>query len=177
MNPNKEKITSVLTDGRVFYIPFYQRAYVWGVKLWRRFIKDMEYISSHDEEYFLGSIILKDLGADGSTATDRQEVIDGQQRLTTFAIFMKVLSLRDASTHNIFDRKFRLDDGRLTIKHSLSDKDAFEKIANLTEDTSLDGEETSNLIKAYNYFRANVDCEKIKINNILAKTVVISIYL
>ena len=54
MTPSKEKITKVLSDGRVFYIPFYQRAYVWDEKMWRRFIRDMEYISHSDEEYFFG---------------------------------------------------------------------------------------------------------------------------
>ena len=176
MNPQKEKLTGVLVDGRVFYVPFYQRAYVWNVKLWKRFIKDMEYVTVTPEEYFLGSIILKDKGAEG-IETDRQEVIDGQQRLTTIAIFMKVLSLRDPSVHNLFDKKFRLDDGTLTIKHSLSDKDAFEKIANLTEDISLEGEDDSNLIKAYNYFRANIDLTKININSIQARTVFICIHL
>jgi len=173
MNATKEKISKVFMDGRVFYIPFYQRAYVWTDKLWERFRDDMEYISSHDEEYFFGSIILKDLGEKG-IETDRQEVVDGQQRITTMAVYIKVLSLRDPNIH-LFDKKFRLDDNSLTIRHSQLDRDAFELIADLTEDVPLDGE--SNLIKAYNYFRANIDTEKIDINKILARAVFITINL
>ena len=176
MTPGKEKITKVLSDGRVFYIPFYQRAYVWDEKLWQRFVKDMEYISSVDEEYFFGAIILKDKGNDG-LELDRQTVIDGQQRLTTFALFIKVVSLKDCNAAHLFGKKFRLDDGRLTIRHSLADKDAFEKIANLQEDVALEGEESSNLIKAFNYIREHVEISKIDINNIMARTVFISINL
>ena len=176
MTPGKEKITKVLSDGRVFYIPFYQRAYVWDERLWQRFVKDMEYISSVNEEYFFGAIILKDKGNDG-LELDRQTVIDGQQRLTTFALFIKVVSLKDSNAAHLFGKKFRLDDGRLTIRHSLADKDAFEKIANLQEDVALEGEESSNLIKAFNYIRERVDISKIDINNIMARTVFISINL
>lgn len=176
MTPGKEKITKVLSDGRVFYIPFYQRAYVWDERLWQRFVKDMEYISSVNEEYFFGAIILKDKGNDG-LELDRETVIDGQQRLTTFALFIKVVSLKDGNAAHLFGKKFRLDDGRLTIRHSLADKDAFEKIANLQEDKVLEGEENSNLIKAFNYIREHVDISKIDINNIMARTVFISINL
>lgn len=175
MTPSKEKITKVLSDGRVFYIPFYQRAYVWDEKMWRRFIRDMEYISHSDEEYFFGSIILKDRGHEGEEY-DRQTVIDGQQRLTTFAIFIKVMGLKDATIH-LFEKRFMLDDNSLTIRHSLADKEAFEKIAYQTEDKAIQGEETSNLIKAFNFFRDNVDTAKINVNNIMSRTVFISINL
>lgn len=176
MTPGKEKITKVLSDGRVFYIPFYQRAYVWDERLWLRFVKDMEYISSVDEEYFFGAIILKENGHEGDEL-DREIVIDGQQRLTTFALFIKVISLKDNSAAHLFGKKFRLDNGKLTIRHSLADKDAFEKIANLQEDKAIEGSENSNLIKAFNFIREHVDIAKIDINNIMARTVFISINL
>lgn len=175
MTPSKEKITKVLSDGRVFYIPFYQRAYVWDEKMWLRFIKDMEYISHSDEEYFFGSIILKDRGHKGEEF-DRQTVIDGQQRLTTFALFIKVLGLRDSNIH-LFEKRFMLDDNSLTIRHSLADKEAFERIAYHQKAEPIDGEDTSNLIKAFNFFLNKVDISKIDVNNIMAHTVFISINL
>lgn len=176
MQPSKVSIPQLLADGHTFYVPFYQRAYVWTEKLWSRFIRDMEYISKTDEEYFIGSVILKKLGADG-IETARWAVVDGQQRLTTLAIFYKVISLKDPSLHNPFDKRFRLDNNELTIKHSLNDKEAFGKIANLTQDIELDGEDKSNLIKAYNYFRNNVDVSKINHLHIQARLWFIAIYL
>ena len=176
MQPNKVSIPQLLADGTGFYVPFYQRAYVWKEKLWDRFIRDMEYISKTDEEYFIGSVILKKMGANG-IETARWSVVDGQQRLTTLAIFYKVISLKNPNAHNPFDKRFRLDDDSLSIKHSLNDKEAFEKIANLESDVELPGADSSNLIKAYNYFRTHVDPEKIQILNIQARLWFVAIYL
>ena len=176
MQPSKVSIPQLLADGHTFYVPFYQRAYVWTEKLWSRFIRDMEYISKTDEEYFIGSVILKKLGASG-IETARWAVVDGQQRLTTLAVFYKVISLKDPNLHNPFDKRFRLDNNDLSIKHSLNDKEAFDKIANLTQDVELDGGDKSNLIKAYNYFRNNVDVSKINHLHIQARLWFIAIYL
>ena len=176
MQPSKVSIPQLLADGHTFYVPFYQRAYVWTEKLWSRFIRDMEYISKTDEEYFIGSVILKKLGPSG-IETARWAVVDGQQRLTTLAVFYKVISLKDPSLHNPFDKRFRLDNNDLSIKHSLNDKEAFDKIANLTQDVELDGGDKSNLIKAYNYFRNNVDVSKINHLHIQARLWFIAIYL
>lgn len=176
MQPSKVSIPQLLADGHTFYVPFYQRAYVWTEKLWSRFIRDMEYISRTDEEYFIGSVILKKLGADG-IETARWSVVDGQQRLTTLAIFYKVISLKDPNLHYPFDKRFRMDNNELSIKHSLNDKEAFEKIANHTQDVELDGADKSNLIKAFNYFRNNVDVSKINHLNIQARLWFIAIYL
>ena len=176
MQPAKANIPQLLPDEFRFCIPFYQRAYVWTEKLWMRFIRDMEYISKTPEEYFIGSVILKKLNTEGNEAS-RWSIVDGQQRLTTLAIFYKVLSLKNPSLHNPFDKRFRDDDGQLTIKHSLNDKEAFEMVANLTEDVALPGSETSNLIKAYNYFRENIDITKINFYNIQQRLWFIAIYL
>ena len=176
MNPAKESIAKLLADGTTFYIPFYQRAYVWTEKLWSRFIRDMEYITQKDEEYFIGSVILKKMEPKG-VETERWEIVDGQQRLTTLAIFYKVISLKNPTLHNPFDKRFRLENGELNIRHSYNDKDAYEKIANLTEDTRLEGEKTSNLIKAFNYFRDNIDVNKINHTHIQSRLWFISIYL
>lgn len=176
MQPSKVSITQLFAAGHSFYVPFYQRAYVWTEKLWSRFLHDMEYISKTEEEYFIGSVILKKLGANG-IETARWSVVDGQQRLTTLAIFYKVLSLKNSTLHNPFDKRFRLDDSSLNIKHSLIDKEAFEKITNLTSDVYLENAENSNLIAAYNYFWGNVDINKINILNIQARLWFIAIYL
>lgn len=176
MNPQKVSITQLLADGHTFYVPFYQRAYVWTEKLWSRFIRDMEYISKTDEEYFIGSVILKKLGAEG-VETAKWSIVDGQQRLTTLALFYKVVSLKNPALHNPFDKRFRLDNDELSIKHSLNDKEAFEKIANLEKDIELEGGDKSNLIKAYNYFRDNIDINKVNHLNIQARLWFIAIYL
>ena len=161
MDPKKVNITQLIADGHVFYVPFYQRAYVWPEKLWNRFIKDMEYISKMDEDYFIGSVILKKKDDEKSSLFNNWDVVDGQQRLTTLAIFYKVISLKNPFARNPFDKRFRLEDNELNIRHSYNDKDAYSRIAALTEDKDIEGEGNSNLIRAFNYFRNNVDIDKV----------------
>ena len=174
MEPKRLDIAQLFAEGHSFFVPFYQRAYVWGKKLWDRFIRDMEYISCHDEEYFMGSIILKSLDAEDKAK--EWSIVDGQQRVTTLAIFYKVLSLKCENVHNRFDKRFRQDNNDLTIHHSLNDKEAFETVANLTKAEKIDSA-SNNIINAYNYFLDNVDTSKINLTNIQNRLWFIVIYL
>ena len=176
MQPTKATIDQLLAPGTAMYVPFYQRAYVWKKPLWQRFIRDMEYISCTDEEYFIGSTILKKREPKDSE-TMSWSIVDGQQRITTFAIFFKVIDLKDTNSHHPFDQTFRLYDNTLKIKHSMIDSEAFERIANQNKDEKLDGEERSNLIRAYNYFQEHLDIRKIDLLNIKRRLWFISINL
>lgn len=172
MTPEKLDIDKLFADGHIFYVPFYQRAYVWNEQLWNRFLHDMEYISCHEEEYFMGSVILKKINDQRNWS-----IVDGQQRLTTLAIFYKVLSLKCPNLHNPFDKRFRQDNNDITIHHSMNDKTAFETVANLVKDEELDRNSSSKIFKAYNYFRDNLDINKIDLNNIRNRLWFIAIYL
>lgn len=175
MEPKRLDIAQLFAEGYSFYVPFYQRAYVWGPKLWNRFIRDMEYISCHDEEYFMGSIILKNKNVEDKGK--ELSIVDGQQRVTTLAIFYKVLSLKCADVHNRFDKRFRQDNNELTIHHSLNDKEAFEAVANLTKCEKINSGSTNNIIKAYNFFFDSIDTSKINLTNIQDRLWFIVIYL
>lgn len=131
----------------------------------------MEFISKEyaDEEhgYFLGSIILKqELGPVDSSVSDTRTIVDGQQRLTTIAIFLKVLYLQ-LNKDTQFRRKFCLDDDDETvaIKHSHIDCRDFEQILHLKNIENING--NSGIIKAYNYFKKYIKIEKLDINSIL----------
>ena len=171
MEAGKKKITDIFNGGRLLKVPFFQRAYVWGEEQWERLLADMEFISKEyaDEEhgYFLGSIILKqELGPVDSSVSDTRTIVDGQQRLTTIAIFLKVLYLQ-LNRDTQFRRKFCLDDDDETvaIKHSHIDCQDFEHILHLKQIENING--NSNIIKAYNYFKKNIKIEKLDINSIL----------
>lgn len=65
-----------------YFIPKYQREYVWGKNNWELLFDD---IISNDNNHFLGSIICINTKTD-AVDNDRLELIDGQQRMTTLSI-------------------------------------------------------------------------------------------
>jgi len=80
-----------------FLIPEYQRSYVWKSDNINDLLDDLWYAYNNrrSDEYFLGSLVLKKTN---EKKFNEYEVLDGQQRLTTFFIFMSVL--RDLTNNN-----------------------------------------------------------------------------
>jgi len=123
MDAGKRTINEIFNGSRILEIPFFQRAYVWGETQWERLLEDVESVSRTRTPYFLGSVILKQQLTDTSgTVGDIRTVIDGQQRLTTLSILLKVLCLKNDSLRK-FDRRFRLDDDRTVLQHNHNDID------------------------------------------------------
>lgn len=77
-----------------FVIPEYQRSYVWDTDNIQDLLDDLWYAYKNkpNDEYFLGSLVLKKTE---EKEFNEYEVLDGQQRLTTFFLLMAVL--RDKS--------------------------------------------------------------------------------
>ena len=91
---------SKLIEEYKFFIPEYQRAYSWTEKQIALFIADISEHAEHtrdagkDSQYYLGHYILED-DTNGKFA-----IVDGQQRLTTIAIFLAVCQfLKNSPTH------------------------------------------------------------------------------
>ena len=173
MKANDLFLLKVFSTHTVFEIPYYQRAYVWEEENWKRFLEDMENISLVEKPYFIGSLILKQKETEtGSKYGDVRVVIDGQQRLTTITIFFKVLSLKRNRPQIFNDFLITIsdesDEKEISIHHNHIDKEAFNKIVNLTElvDLSVNEEgkkidSPNRIIQLYNYFYKNLNVEKI----------------
>ena len=170
MNAGKVLISNIFNGANLLEIPFYQRAYVWKEEQWLRFLEDMEYVTKAKKQYFLGSVILKNGESphpwDGFSA--RKIVIDGQQRLTTFMIFMKVLCLKTNEIKS-FDKRFRLEDDSIALKHGRNDVIAFEKVMEQEKAEAIDNPSPeSRIISAYNFFVNNLNPDKIERNTVSA---------
>jgi uncharacterized protein with ParB-like and HNH nuclease domain len=85
-----EKIGSIF-NGNKFIIPTYQRKYSWTdieqIALWQ----DIEESIKDKMNHFLGTLSFKENQAEGLTTDNVYEIIDGQQRITTLFILLKVL--------------------------------------------------------------------------------------
>lgn len=90
IEPKLQTIGVYLRKTDIFTIPEYQRAYSWTTSHCDKLWLDVEnYISQNAEDpYFFGTIII-----DCSTA-GRLNLIDGQQRTTTFFLLLKAMHLR-----------------------------------------------------------------------------------
>ena len=88
MENGQKTIKSLFAARRIFNIPKYQRAYAWGKKHLEEFVADLQN-QPIDKDYFFGSILFQDQGV--SAGFDHIDIVDGQQRITTLVIFMKLL--------------------------------------------------------------------------------------
>lgn len=98
MDAKDHPVISVLGDQRRFIVPIYQRQYSWGEARLKPFWDDV--VAKAEEalegkpkfSHYMGALILAP-GGDGFTigTTPQVQVVDGQQRLTTFQLFLAAL--------------------------------------------------------------------------------------
>jgi len=88
MENGQKAISDLFEPRRVFNIPKYQRAYAWESKQLQDFIDDLDnQIIGRD--YFFGTILLQI--RDNERHFKVIDIVDGQQRLTTLTVFMRLL--------------------------------------------------------------------------------------
>lgn len=177
-----KKIDELFKIDRVKYrLPIYQRRYVWDEKNWEHLWKDLTSIikdkyerSLKVQDHFTGVIVTR-------AKEDRKiEIVDGQQRLTTFQIIL--CAIRDACKNTygsigLFEQIADRADER--IRNSTGNVESLELYkllptegADLKAFRSLVGEkqeESNGLIKkAYNHFKKEIvtyvrgDAEKMR---------------
>ncbi|MBR3078584.1 MAG: DUF262 domain-containing protein [Prevotella sp.] len=180
MEATKQQIASIFNGHRVLEVPFYQRSYVWKIEQWQRFLEDMEFITHCNQDYFLGSVILKQQMTDMGESNDHRTIIDGQQRFTTLALFAKSLCLKtndiDTFNQHFTVRNKKKGTKSLALIHSLNDRADFEKILALEEDVPIE-DAHSNILNCYNFFQENINIEKLDIDTLMAHIVFIAIEL
>lgn len=76
--------------GYIFEVPNYQRCYVWEVQEVDAYLKDIDYCYeqnqyTHQYDHFFGQMILR-LTEENRASRQHFEIVDGQQRLTTFTL-------------------------------------------------------------------------------------------
>ncbi|WP_226528159.1 DUF262 domain-containing protein [Metabacillus niabensis] len=86
---NKQSVKQLLETGKVnrFIIPEYQRPYAWSDEQIQTLFDDLvEYTENNNEStYFLGTIVSYE------NENDEQEIIDGQQRITSLFLLLRAL--------------------------------------------------------------------------------------
>ena len=154
MDAGKRNIADIFNKGRLLQIPFFFFCYVWEKENWERFHNDMLDTAHSQKNYFLGSVILKskEMPADAQIG-DCRSVIDGQQRLTTIALYFKALT-EAKQKDNIYESTFYNWAHEFILQHNHMDNEIFQAIVtdNLTDDLETKYA-SNNVLKCYRYFQ------------------------
>jgi uncharacterized protein with ParB-like and HNH nuclease domain len=89
MQNGNVKIKDLFNGDRIFNIPKYQRAYAWEEEENLAYFLDDLKNQRSEKSYFLGTLLFHERKSRGEY--EFVDVVDGQQRLTTIIIFMKVI--------------------------------------------------------------------------------------
>ena len=174
MEVSKKTLRFFCKDSEKYEIPYFQRPYVWDEEEWRNLLSSL--LESDDDTHFLGTLIVKSIENKKSTEDRFYSVVDGQQRITTLLILLKVcleiiekeaektdkeISYIKNIKNALFYRKNEYEEvdvskAEIKLKHSINDSKSFDAIirGNI-KDKELDEDiKESNLYKCYQYFRA-----------------------
>ncbi|WRC17880.1 DUF262 domain-containing protein [Helicobacter pylori] len=113
-----------------YQIPTYQRPYQWTEENCEKLLDDLlsSYECYKESDYFCGSLVLIAIGIDSETNAKTYDIVDGQQRLSTFILLAKVLA-------TLYDKDKDLNKtSRDFLEKSLGDTDG-EKRKRLIFDT------------------------------------------
>ncbi len=89
---NDLNLRDILKDELYYQIPIYQRPYQWTEENCEKLLDDLffNYEDDRESDYFCGSLVLILISEDSKATT--YDIVDGQQRLSTFILLAKVLS-------------------------------------------------------------------------------------
>ncbi|QDK11921.1 DUF262 domain-containing protein [Helicobacter pylori] len=92
IDSNDSYLQDILKDKLYYQIPIYQRPYQWTEENCEKLLDDLffNYEDDRESDYFCGSLVLIAISEDSKVKT--YDVVDGQQRLSTFILLAKVLA-------------------------------------------------------------------------------------
>ncbi len=82
LNTDTEDLKELLSNGKTYSVPPYQRDYSWKEEHWEDLWEDLMAVYTHGEDHYMGAVVLE------TGERKHYRVIDGQQRLTTLSILV-----------------------------------------------------------------------------------------
>ncbi|GAA6920574.1 DUF262 domain-containing protein [Helicobacter pylori] len=150
------------TEFEAYYqIPIYQRPYQWTEENCKKLLDDLlsSYECYKESDYFCGSLVLIAIGTDSATNAKTYDVVDGQQRLSTFILLAKVLAtlynnevLNDKTSRDFLEKSLGDTDGekrkRLTFNTiGLNAKDDFQDALDFFDNSHASKNNKNNYLK------------------------------
>jgi hypothetical protein len=114
MKPTIERFEDLFKLTEKLKVPDYQRAYAWETEQLNQFVSDMLEMKNKGN-YYYGHFILEETNND-------YEIIDGQQRLATFILFLIVCSQLKPNVYKEFIQKFETVNYDLNVFNVIREK-------------------------------------------------------
>ena len=182
MKVNRKTINALFRLPVQYEIPIYQRRYVWNEDNWQPLWSDIQdNVIDKSRRHFTGAIVTRHIE---NRPIEKYEIIDGQQRLTTFQIILCAFKhLCESGNYNDQDQlaqridrhirnpKSAVDSGAETIERDSTkrlvyklipteyDSETFRTLVKLEKSETLGmAEDTRHIIKrAYVYFKGKIE--------------------
>jgi Protein of unknown function DUF262/Protein of unknown function (DUF1524) len=88
LNTDTEDLKELLSNGKAYTVPSYQRDYSWKIQHWDDLWDDLLAVELSGEDHYMGTIVLE------SGERKQFKIIDGQQRMATLSVV--ILASADA---------------------------------------------------------------------------------
>lgn len=83
LNTKDESLRDILSNGKNYFVPKFQRDYSWEKEHWTDLWDDLKAIDKGEEDYhYMGYLVLQEM------QTNKFKIVDGQQRMTTFSLII-----------------------------------------------------------------------------------------
>jgi uncharacterized protein with ParB-like and HNH nuclease domain len=172
INPTTQTIGNFFNNTtEQFFIPAYQRRYAWGISQLDALFNDVNLLKD-DDTHLLGTVVL--LADIHSPNINRLELVDGQQRITTLCILLKVIQNNFKNNKNADEvreikkylggRSENLSEQKIILGDL--DQSDFIKIMNDRVDSNFENEK---LKQAFDFLNLKIKEEELNIKSFYRK--------
>lgn len=165
MKVKENTIRGFFSGKNLYEVPSYQRRYAWKTANFTQLWEDLQAIANGDaKHHYMGTIVFK-------PKRNKLLIVDGQQRLATFTIFMKAMI--DVSVSKGYDDDLGLNGilyskDRHRFTPSFADKAAFISLHNSPEILRKNSNEKQ-IRECYWFFRESIENDIVNSGNIQSR--------
>lgn len=113
IDPNYVEVLNLFSGSCVYKVPKYQRGYAWEETEVDEFCNDLlecldAYTNDENLEHFFGGVVcIEEKPKDTKQTFKSFSVVDGQQRISTFVLFISVIRNKLLDIHNDIEEKYK----------------------------------------------------------------------
>lgn len=181
MKANPAALTKFLDSSQQFFIPIYQRSYSWTEHQCDQLWNDIVRVAQDEKTpaHFIGSIVYIEKDIYQASDITKLQVIDGQQRLTTFSLLLaalgRALQENPDGKHEItkgkidkylFNREEEPGPSYYKLALRREDNEAFKDVLDEKKDVAVG--RSPNIVNNYKFFQEKISKDGIDLDLLYA---------